>query len=389
MSRRGRDTSDQRRLLHVFPSFEIGGAQARFARLAAGLGEAFRHTVISLSGRDDAVALLGRDAPVDLATTPSAGGGIPGRLGRYRRLLVEQRPDVLVTYNWGAIEFALSNLALGVRHIHIEDGFGPDEAKRQFRRRIWGRRLALAHAEVVVPSLTLHRIAREVWRMPPRRLHHIPNGVADGPPAALTDESLSVGQDVQVIWVGALREEKNPLRLLRAFASAPPAAHLLIVGEGPERGAMVAEAQRLGLGERCRFLGRRADARDLMRQCDILALSSDTEQMPLVVLEAMEAGLPIASTDVGDVAHMVAPANRLFVRGRSYRDLASSIAGLAADAELRARIGRANRLKVQECYREVDMVETYRRLFSAAEAPARSAAAPSDSLITTQGAGLA
>jgi glycosyltransferase involved in cell wall biosynthesis len=389
VSSRGGEASSQRRLLHVFPSFEIGGAQARFARLAAGLGEAFRHTVISLSGRDDAVALLGRDATVDLATTPSARGGIPGRLGRYRRLLVEQRPDVLVTYNWGAIEFALANRAAGAPHVHIEDGFGPDEAKRQLRRRIWGRRLALAHAEVVVPSLTLQRIACDAWRIPSQRLHHIPNGVAEWSPAPLADEGLPVGKGVQVIWVGAIRAEKNPLRLLRAFASAPQTATLLVVGEGSEREAAMAEAQRLGLGERCRFLGRRADARDLMRQCDILALSSDTEQMPLVVLEAMEAGLPIASTDVGDVAHMVAPANRLFVKGRSYRDLASSIAGLAADAELRARIGRANRLKVQECYREVDMVETYRRLFSAAEAPARSAAAPSDSLITTQGAGLA
>ena len=74
-----------------------------------------------------------------------------------------------------------------------------------------------------------------------------------------------------------------------------------------------AEADSLSIGPAVRFLGRREDVRDILMQCDILALSSDTEQMPLVVLEAMDAGLPVASTAVGDVKYMVCEENQPYI----------------------------------------------------------------------------
>jgi L-malate glycosyltransferase len=356
-----------RRLLHVFPSFEIGGAQARFARIAVGLGEAFHHTVVSLSDRNEAAALLAPGAPVDLAQAPDDKGDLLRRLKRYRRFLSLHPHDALVTYNWGAIEFALANLVHGRPHVHIEDGFGLDEANRQFRRRVWGRRLALIRSDVVVPSLTLSNIAREVWRVAPQRLHYIPNGIADWSPSPLRCEEPLPRESVKILWAGAFRAEKNPLRLLRAFAAAPPQAVLVLIGDGPERDTVLAEASRLGLEGRYRFLGRRSDVRDVMRQCDLLALSSDTEQMPLVVLEAMDAGLPVASTDVGDVRRMVAAGNAPFVTGASDAELCASITALVSDPDLRRRVGAANRAKADAVYGEAEMLEAYRLLFRPSE----------------------
>ena len=133
--------------------------------------------------------------------------------------------------------------------------------------------------------------------------------------------------------VAALRAEKNIARLIRALARLPAAApaRLVIVGDGPERAALEALAVAEGVGGRVEFAGHCADPAPLYAGFDIFALSSDTEQMPLSVLEAMASGLPVAATDVGDVAAMLDAANRPYVVARED--------GALADALARSRFG--------------------------------------------------
>ena len=214
-------------------------------------------------------------------------------------------------------------------------------------------------------------------RLNRRRVHWIPNGVAalDRPAKRLDSLGLDLPAGLPIIaWAGALRAEKNPIRLLRAFAPIKDKATLLLIGDGPERAAIEATMDELGLRPHVRLAGYRPDSRDLIMQCQILALSSDTEQMPLVVLEAMAAGLPVVSTDVGDVRRMVAPENTRFVTS-SDADLTAALLALAEDAELRGAIGTANRTRWRKVYDLPKMVDAYRSLFgsmtsrSSAQAP--------------------
>ena len=122
--------------------------------LVKGFGDLFSHTVIATNNNHDAASLLPQGALVSLADTPSAHGML-GRLAGYRREIASRNPDLLVTYNWGAIEWALANGSLDTPHVHIEDGFGPEEINHQIARRVWTRRLALRRSEVIVPSITL------------------------------------------------------------------------------------------------------------------------------------------------------------------------------------------------------------------------------------------
>lgn len=367
--------SPPRRLLHVFPTFGMGGAQARFAALAQGLGPRFQHTVLALKGGYEAQALLAPDAPVRFAGPPPDAPDLPRRLRAYRRLVDEAKPDLLVTYNWGAMEIALANLIGPIPHVHFEDGFGPEEATRQLRRRVWTRRLALARSQVVVPSVTLQTIATQVWLLDPRRVHHIPNGIVSKlHSTTLLHEvipDLPAGA-LRIVWTGALRPEKNLQRLLRAFAPLKDRAVLLIVGSGPEEAAVRAEAARLGLDASLRMLGRRSDARDIIMQSHVLVLSSDTEQMPLVVLEAMDAGLPIAACDVGDIRRMVAPENRPFLVPPDDDALRRALAALIADAGLRASVGLANRKRMRAVYALSPMIEAYGVLFEQLAAGGRA-----------------
>lgn len=353
-------------ILHVFPGFDVGGSQVRFAAVVAGLGEGYSHSVIALNGRHTASAHLDPTLDIQTQAPPELSGGFLKRIRAIRAKLDQLSPDLLVTYNWGAIEFAIANRGRATPHVHVEDGFGPEEAVRPFRRRGWIRRLALSRSELIAPSATLDRIATLSWRLNRRRVHWIPNGVADRATFATSfadvDIQIPPGRPV-IAWVGAMRAEKNPIRALRAFTPLTGEAVLLMIGDGPERAKVQAEVDRLGLGADVRLLGYRTDARDFVMQSDILVLSSDTEQMPLAVLEAMDAGLPVVSTDVGDVRHMVAPLNHPFVAA-SEAGFSKALATMVKDAGLRARIGQANRAQCRDRYSLKAMLDAWRSLFA-------------------------
>jgi glycosyltransferase involved in cell wall biosynthesis len=362
-----------RHLFHVFPTFAVGGAQMRFTRIAAALGARCRHTVLGLSGDYGCRRLVDADLDVryhDMAIDPRRG---LANLPLIRRTLRRLRPDLLVSYNFGSIEWPLANVLRPIApHVHFEDGFGPEEAERQLPRRVWARRVALARSRaVVVPSLTLQRIATEVWRLPAARVRYVPNGIdiapfaGPGEPGLLPDGALLAAVPV-VGTVAALRPEKNLGRLLRAFAQAReavPAARLLIVGDGPARAGLQAEAAALGIAEAVTFAGYIADPGRVLPLLDVFALSSDTEQMPLSVLEAMAAALPVAGVDVGDVRTMVAEANRRFVVARGDEaGLAQAIATLLADPDLARCLGAGNRAAVVERFPPDRMFRTYEAL---------------------------
>ncbi len=351
-------------LLHVFPSFAVGGAQMRFATLANRLGDRFRHAVVAMDGRKEASALLDPALDIRFPQVGVVKGDTRGNLWRFRAALRQIAPDLLVTSNWGSIEWAVARIGTGVPHLHMEDGFGPEERERQLPRRVLARRLLLRRATVVLPSRLLWRIATETWRLPQSRLRLLPNGIdlARFVPAGPREGA----RPVVIGTVAALRPEKNVGRLIRAVARLPAAmpARLVIVGDGSERAALEALAEAQGVGGRVEFAGHRADPAPLYAGFDIFALASDTEQMPLTVLEAMASGLPVAATDVGDIAAMLDAANRPYVVAREDGALADALAGLVARSDLRAALGAANRARAEAEFAEADMIAAWRDLFA-------------------------
>jgi glycosyltransferase involved in cell wall biosynthesis len=353
-------------LLHVFPTFAVGGAQRRFAALAAAFGARYRHAVTAMDDDYSCASQLAPGLDVRCQPTEATKGATIASVLRFRRQLREAAPDVLVTYNWGAIEWAMANIPRLARHIHVEDGFGPEEREQQIRRRVLTRRLVLARSTVVVPSRTLRRIATGTWRLDPRRVHYVPNGV-DLMRFAATREVHAVPV---IGTVASLRREKNLARLLRAFrrvADVIP-AQLVIVGEGPERPVLERLAADLQLAEQVRLTGHIDDPAPLYRELDLFALSSDTEQMPLSVIEAMASALPIAATAVGDVGLVVADANRPFLTALDDAALADAMIALARDPTLRTQIGAANRAKAGAEFDAAAMVAAWQALFDEAAA---------------------
>ena len=357
-----------RHVLHVLPGFGVGGIQVRLARIINALGPHFRHTIVSLSGDTGCGERFDDTANVAVeVATPR--GGLLARLGAAAHRIHAAAPDLLATYNWGAIEWAMANrLRVGARHCHFEDGFGPDESEHPLWHRGVLRRLALAQTEaVVVPSHTLEEIAIKRWRLREARVLYLPNGIEASEfrqPVGGASPFQRRADEIVIGTVAPLRPEKNLGRLLNAFARLDDrTTRLVIAGDGTERSALEAVAQRLGIADRVRFLGAVREPQRVLAYFDIFALSSDTEQMPMTVLEAMAAGLPIAAVEVGDVKHMVAPANRAFIVPRGDTTLATALATLIADAGRRHALGRINRAHVTAVFPFARMIEAYARLF--------------------------
>ena len=350
-------------VLSVFPGFGVGGAQVRFATVANRLGPAIRHSVVALNGETACREKL--DPSLDVAFPPS--GHHAGRMARAvlhaRRFLHRAQPDVVVTSNWGAIEWAVGAKLAGLRHVHTEDGFGPEEQAIQIPRRVLIRRLALRRSEVVLPSHRLLAVATTTWRLPAHRLHYVPNGIDLARFDHAAPMVLPPGDGPVIGTVAALRPEKNIGRLLRAVASlrAERPARLLIVGDGPERPRLEAHAAALGIAAATVFAGHTTQAERWLAAMDVFALSSDTEQMPISLLEAMAASRPAVCTDVGDVRRMLAAENAPYITALDDSGMAAALRAML-DAD-RAAIGAANRRKAAADYAETKMVTAYAALF--------------------------
>ena len=365
------------RILHLHSSFDFGGQEMRTARLMNHFGDQAEHTVLSAAGEGNSA----RDAidrrvkvtfPEDSA--PSLAG-IPA-MGRYRRLAGYMKKFHLVlSYNWGAIDGVMAH-TLFTRSlnlpplIHHEDGFDHDEVERLKLRRNLFRSVALQRTNaIVVPSKTLEHIARTAWHQPLEKICRFPNGIDTDhfnrrPQRGAFPGFQKRDGEIVVGTIAGLRAVKNLPRLVRAVAAAGPNIRLAIVGEGPDRNVIMAEAARQGIADRVMMPGFLRDPSRYIRLFDIFALSSDSEQYPISLIEAMTSALPAVATDVGDVSKIVSRENRPFIVARTDETaLADSIKTLAADAALRVTLGAANRLLACSQYDEATMFARYRQLY--------------------------
>ncbi|HEY6870422.1 MAG TPA: glycosyltransferase, partial [Novosphingobium sp.] len=290
------------RLLHLHSSFDRGGKELRAVRLMNLMGPGLRHTVVSAeAGATGARAALDAGLKVDFPEDfpPLAGRPGPGRLHGLARAMAGY--DLVLSYNWGAMDAVLAHTlfgkALGLPPlVHHEDGFNADEAMRLKPARNWYRRIALGRSSaLVVPSERLERVALNIWQQPRSRVRRIGNGIptADYAKQPRPDAIPRVIKRPGECWVGTLaglRAVKNLPRLVSAFAGLPDHWQLVILGDGPERDAIRARALELEIGHRVHMPGFVARPADAIGLFDLFALSSDSEQFPISVVEAMAAG---------------------------------------------------------------------------------------------------
>ncbi|WP_066795150.1 glycosyltransferase family 4 protein [Sphingomonas soli] len=365
-------------ILHLHSTFNLGGKEARAVRLMNAFGDKARHTIVSampdqLAARD----AIAKGVKYEIALDPPPLSGRPSvkryeAIARYMR-----RFDLVLTYNWGAIDGVMAARVFGKDLppiVHHEDGFNQDEAQRLNPVRNMYRRIALPAANaLIVPSEKLQQIALTQWRQPPERLRRIPNGVQTALYAGKPDPRLIPALqkrragEVFIGSVAGLRPVKDLPMLVRACAGLNSRFKLVIVGEGPEHQAILDAAEAMGIEDNVILTGFLPEPHKYMGLFDIFALSSKSEQAPISVIEAMAAGLPVVAPNVGDISAMVCEYNRRYIPPeRTEVLLRDRLDIFAQHADLRQYIGAANRERARALYDESEMVSAYARLYGEA-----------------------
>ena len=364
------------RILQLHRTFALGGKEARLVRLMNHWGGRVTHDILlGETGATGALAALDPAVSVRFLTEPELNA--PVSLAKFSALANLMRDyDLVLSFNWGAMDGVVAHWLFRLIKrlpplVHHEDGLGADKAFVRHVARDRYRQFALRGAEgLVVPSNHLAHIAQTEWHQKAEKVHLVPNGIdvaayqGRRPPSAIpgltSDGRLVVGT------VAQLRPAKNLCRLVRAVAPLKDRLRLVIVGDGEEREAIRAEAAAQGMTDVV-MPGTLPRPEDYIGAFEIFALSSDSEQFPVSVMEAMAAGLPVISTDVGDVMGMVAPDNRRFiVEPDDTAAFRKALDVLTQDAGLRRGLGEANRERAKRCFDQAVMIELYGRIYGEA-----------------------
>ena len=358
-------------IAHVLSSFHTGG-QERVALDLATEQRQSGHRVLAVSLAPLPEGPNGEAFRAAGAKTQSVAKGsgfdasLPFRLAAF---LHKQRVDIVHTHNPHALIYGAPAAALvRAASVHTKHGRNPDRA-----RRMWLRRAAaqLVDAYVAVtPKLAV--IAIENHECVSARVHVIPNGIdaarfAPRPEAGRrTRAELGISEDAWVVGtVGRLSPEKNQALLVDAMTPLLGAQRqLVIVGDGPEREPLSLRIAATWRAEFVRMTGARSDVENVLAAFDAFALTSSSEGLPLVLLEAMAMRLPVVSTAVGGIPDLVEPGVTGFlVESGDRLALSDRLAWLATRPPMALEVADVAQQRVLERHTMQRMAKEYEALY--------------------------
>jgi glycosyltransferase involved in cell wall biosynthesis len=340
------------RVLQAMAGAAVGGAETFFTRLALALHRAGldqRLLIRADAAREETL----RGAGVEVATARFNGRMDFDTGRRFRQLVADYDPDVVVTWMNRATRFCPEAARVGARFRHIGTPRGYYDPKYY-----------AACDHLVVTTDDLRRFYLDSgW--PEARIDVIPNFVPAPPDAAPASRAAQdTPMDAPLLLaLGRLHDNKGFDTLLDALA-ALPGFHLWIGGTGPNEALLKAQAERLGVTDRVRFLGWQADTAPLYAAADIFVCSSRHEPFGNIVIEAWAHGVPIAAAASEGPGMLIADGESgLLAPVDDAPALAAAIARIAAEDGLAATLAAGGRAAWQAGYTEEIVAARYRALF--------------------------
>lgn len=339
-------------IVHITAPAPVGGLERVVQTLAIGQHRA-GHTVRVIAVIDPNATQHPFAVPLREAGVPVSLIELPGRsylreMRDVRTLLSEWQPDVVHTHGYRS-DLLDGHVArtLGIPIVSTVHGSSRLGGKSHFfewlQRRAWRR-----FDGVVVVSQALERTLGADG-VPRERMHMIPNAWPGVEPTLSRMEArrrLGLAADAFAIgFVGRLIPAKGPDVLVSALAQLKGRVwHAVVIGDGGERTLVEQLCEKHGLRERVSLVGHLDDATHLFRAFDVFVLSSRTEGTPIVLFEAIAAGVPVVATAVGGVPEAISEAEAYLVPSEQPSTLAGAIEAVAEDpaaAALRATRARA------------------------------------------------
>jgi len=376
-------TSQNRlRVAYVVHTFEMAGLERCIARLVNHLDDSrFSPIIVCLERNSDAAAWLTRD-DVPIVELHKRPGNDPLAIRRLAGALRKHEVDIVHSHNWGTLlETVLARRWARVPvHVHAEHGlaFG-DQAisgwRRRLRRQVARWALRRVDAVVAVAEQVQRRLASR-FGYPAENVHVIGNGVDPLPNGGEQVQRGRIRKELGIPASALVVGSVGRLVSVKDFGTAIDAVarlvrqdidvHLLLVGDGPQRNSLAAEAEAAEIASRVHFAGRQADVAPFLAAMDVYVNSSLSEGMNLSILEAMAAGLPLVVSEVGQNASLLGGEGTggLVVAPQSPDRLAGAVQELLNNADMRRQFGRRARGEFQRHYSTQRMVDQYQTLYS-------------------------
>ena len=303
-------------IVHIVHRFDTGGMENGMVNLFNTLPpDRYRHTVVALTDYGDFRQRITAQ-PVEFHALHRAPGHGFGWTLRLWKLLRQLKPDLVHTRNLAALEAQFVAAAAGIRAtVHGEHGRDVfDLYGQNWKYNVLRRAAKPFVSNYIAVSQDLETWLRLAIRVPPRKLHHIYNGVDSekfhpregARPAFAHPDSIvfgSVGRMVAVKDYPTLT--RAFIQLVRQQPERAARARLVIVGEGPARKTCLDLLQAAGLAHLAWLPGARDDIADIMQVLDVFVLPSKNEGISNTILEALASGLPVIATAVGGNLELV------------------------------------------------------------------------------------
>ena len=366
-----------RRIVHVFEMGLIGGQFRVVESLAAaqssvGLDPSVVVVLASVSSRHHPMLDSMADAGVRVVRIPLSGGR--AYFTERREVVARARAlsaDVVHTHGYRAdVVDAPATHWAGFVTVCTLHGFTGGGLRNRLYERLQRMRARSLDGVVAVSTSLRDQLLRE--GLPAERLHIVRNGWCSTAPLlerVTARARLGASDAFTIGWVGRVSHEKGPdvlIDALRLLGNEDVEA--VVIGDGPARRELADQARMLPV----RWAGVLHRADTLFPAFDVFVLSSRTEGTPMVLLEAIQAEVPIIATRVGGVPDIVGPDEALLVPSEDAAALASAILCVRDDPESARRRAVAARRKVAEDLGPERWVEAYQRVYAAAIAFHRS-----------------
>jgi glycosyltransferase involved in cell wall biosynthesis len=340
------------RILHVIQELGTGGAERILLSVYRGASEAGHDVFVAAAPGPLAAELDGAALPLPLVQRRP--WRVPTAARAVRRAVRETRPDVVHAYN------PMIGLAAGLATARgrrppglVNLQGGPEEE--------WPSAVRLVRLSGLAPvacGLGVAAAMREHGLTP---FATVPNAVGPAP-AAVDRTELGLSPETPlVLAVGRLVEQKHHALAIRALVAVPGAV-LAIAGDGPLRAELEHEAAEVGVADRIRLLGVRADARALMGAADVVVMPSRWEGLPLSALEALASGTPLVATDVRGLRELVTDGENALLVPEEPDALAEALRRVLDDPQLAARLGEAGK-QVEGAGSEEQLVARFLELY--------------------------
>ena len=360
------------KLMLIVPTLDQSGAEKQLTLLACRLprDEFDVHVVALTRGGAFAEELARHD--VRLTVLGKRWKFDPLAMWRLRKLIKAEQPDIVHTWLFAANAYGrlVVGRCMNPRPKLIVSERCVDVWKAGWQ--LWlDQRLIARTDRLIGNSVAVAEFYKSIG-YPADRVTVIPNGidVPDETPfdrdALLAEFDIPRGSPV-IGFVGRLAKQKRVDDLIFAMglvAILRPNAHLLLIGDGPERDKLMKFARDIDVDRQTRFAGHRSDATKLLRLLDLFWIASDFEGQSNSIMEAMAAGLPVLASDIPPNRELVIDGETGFLVKIGDRAGFQQFADrLLADPDLARRLGNAGRERMRQHFSIENMVAAHTRLY--------------------------